>query len=171
MIISTRNCDSIFMNKFYIGLIIATSILLSSCTDIYGPETTWHRGYTNTQIDSNTFTVSYDGLPDTSSQTVQNYMLYRCAELTFQNGFDYFIIIDKHISARHDQNCNQTFDTHKDKKGNWVPPESGSMDCEDTISYTANATIKTYKGKKPANNPFAYNANELMMYLNSQINR
>lgn len=51
-------------------------------------------GYSDHQIDTNTFRVSFRGNGFTSEDEVQDYLLRRCAEVTRKAGFDYFEIID-----------------------------------------------------------------------------
>src|SRR5438270_4343037 len=54
-------------------------------------------GYTDIPLDANTFRVSFEGNGLTSSQTVEIYLLYRCAELTVQRDHDYFVIVERRI--------------------------------------------------------------------------
>jgi len=54
-------------------------------------------GYTTQQIESNRFRVSFKGNSLTNRQTVDTYMLYRAAEVTLQNGGDYFIVVNKDL--------------------------------------------------------------------------
>ena len=41
------------------------------------------------------FRVSFAGNSFTSRETVERYLLFRAAELTVQNGFDHFILVDR----------------------------------------------------------------------------
>ena len=47
-------------------------------------------GYRDTKIDSTHWRVSFSGNSLTSRETVEKYLLYRAAELTLQQGFDWF---------------------------------------------------------------------------------
>ena len=49
-------------------------------------------GYDETQIEDNRFRVSFSGNSLTDRETVENYLLYRAAELTLENGYDHFIV-------------------------------------------------------------------------------
>ncbi len=51
-------------------------------------------GFTDQQIDSNHVRVTFQGNGATARTTVENYLLYRAAELTVKNGFDWFETVD-----------------------------------------------------------------------------
>ena len=55
------------------------------------------RGYTETQIESDRYRISFKGNSLTDRETVENYMLFRAAELTVQRGFDSFTIANRDI--------------------------------------------------------------------------
>src|SRR5437868_8333414 len=53
------------------------------------------QGYRETAYDSTTYRVTFAGNSATEYDIVDRYALYRCAELTQQQGFDYFIVQDE----------------------------------------------------------------------------
>src|SRR5579863_1607631 len=57
-------------------------------------------GYTEARIAQDTALVSFKGNGFTSKERVQLYLLYRCAEVTKQYGYDYFIITGGGTEAR-----------------------------------------------------------------------
>ena len=59
-----------------------------------------YEGYQDVQLDMNTYKVVYWWNTGTSEQRGQDLMLYRCADLTVQRGFDYFVILDDRGGAR-----------------------------------------------------------------------
>ena len=70
-------------------------ILLSS-----GCATGYHRqgfagGYDESQLKADIFRVTFKGNAFISPEKVQDYLLLRCAELTIDNGFSYFIILSE----------------------------------------------------------------------------
>ncbi len=80
-----------------IGLIIAI-LVLSGCASGYQHQGTtlvglWD-GYSSTQIDKNVFQVTFKGNAFTGREKVYDYALLRSAELTLENGYEYFVIID-----------------------------------------------------------------------------
>src|ERR1700683_1245865 len=54
-------------------------------------------GYTTQRIESNRFRIWFRGNSIPSRQTVDTYMLYRAAEVTLENGSDYFVIVNKDV--------------------------------------------------------------------------
>ena len=54
-------------------------------------------GYSEQQIEEDRYRVIFAGNPSTPRETVQNYLLYRSAELTVQNGYDYFTVTDRDV--------------------------------------------------------------------------
>jgi len=53
-------------------------------------------GYRDYRIDATHWRVSFSGNSLTSRETVEKYLLYRAAELTVQQGFDWFQTTDRH---------------------------------------------------------------------------
>lgn len=53
------------------------------------------KGYANQQIESNRWQISFAGNSLTDRKTVETYLLYRAAELTDQEGFDYFQVVQR----------------------------------------------------------------------------
>ena len=52
-------------------------------------------GYTNQQLDQTHYRVSFVGNSLTSRQQVETYLLYRAAELTLQQGFNCFTLVNR----------------------------------------------------------------------------
>jgi hypothetical protein len=53
-------------------------------------------GYSEVQIEPDRWRVSFRGNSLTSRETVEGYLLFRAAELTLQQGYDWFEIVDRH---------------------------------------------------------------------------
>ena len=53
-------------------------------------------GFTDQRLDADHVRVSFQGNTLTSRATVESYLLYRAAELTVAQGFDWFEIVDRH---------------------------------------------------------------------------
>lgn len=133
-------------------------------------------GYTDTRLDRNTVRVSFRGNGYTPIEKVQNYLLYRSAEITNDYGFDYFIVVDNNVDI---------------KRSTYQGPGSFSADTEVTATgyntasakttgtyrsgqkfnfrkYKAIAVIKMFDGEKPAD---GYVAREVLKYLGSSVKR
>ncbi len=52
-------------------------------------------GYSDRQVEPGRFLVSFSGNSVTSRDTVERYLLFRAAELTLQQGYDYFVTAER----------------------------------------------------------------------------
>jgi hypothetical protein len=59
-------------------------------------------GYRDARLDANHWRVNFQGNGVTSRETVERYLLYRAAELTASQGFDWFLETDQHTDRRAD---------------------------------------------------------------------
>ncbi len=157
------------------GMVIA----LAGCATPY-QKSGFSGGYSDVQLDSNTFNVEFRGNGYTRRQTVETYLLYRCAQLTAEAGYDYFVIVGRDTDTK-----NQLFATAGDYTSNTTGNASfygntayGSATTTGTYNppqifsvtkYGGTATIKAFKGNKPADNPNAYDAQELLHYLGPKM--
>ena len=70
------------------------------CSTLPGCATAYQRqdltgGYTNEQVDSITYRVRFKGNNYTSKRKVEDYLLYRCAELTARLGYEHFVVVSQ----------------------------------------------------------------------------
>ena len=82
------------------ALLLTISLTAVSCVTStpYQPEVAGqriHGGYSEQRLGDNRYRVTFDGNTLTSRERVEGYMLYRAAELTVQNGYDWFRIVDR----------------------------------------------------------------------------
>lgn len=153
-------------------------------------------GYSDARIDANTFLVEFHGNGFTSRQTVETYLLYRCAEVTVEAGYDFFVIVGGGVETNDSTNTTTT-PGHFASSTSGTATTSGSAmafgnmatgsattsgSATTTGTYTAPQTntytitthggsvrIKGFKGEKPTDNPNAYDARELLKYLGPSI--
>ena len=78
------------MKKSYLLPII---LMIYSCSTPYQPYGALG-GYKSTELDDNTFRVMFKGNPHTKPETIYNYLERRCAEITVENRFEYFIVFE-----------------------------------------------------------------------------
>ena len=57
-------------------------------------------GYSDARLNSDRWRVSFSGNTVTSRETVERYLLYRAAELTTSQGFDWFVTPDKNTDRK-----------------------------------------------------------------------
>ncbi|MGH6944911.1 MAG: CC0125/CC1285 family lipoprotein [Geminicoccaceae bacterium] len=145
------------------ALALASVLLLAGCASSPTPYQAAHDGYGygEQQIEENRYRVSFAGNAATSRQTVEDYLLYRAAELTVQHGHDYFEVADR--------NTEQAFG------GGYGSPQVGvGMGGGSGLGvglsvpvfgggggssrYTAHMDVLMLDGEKPADDPNAYDA-------------
>ena len=168
-----------------LAVALAGSVALSGCMTAtpYQPATASSAGgYSDQQIESNRFQVSFRGNSLTSRETVERYLLFRAAELSLQNGFDHFILVSKDTETRSETYRTPGFGG--DPWGYWSPywryyrPRYGwrswdpfyddpfwranDWDYRTVNRYEAMAEIVTGKGPKPAGNLRAFDAREVV---------
>ena len=147
-------------------------------------------GYSDRMIEPTRFMVSFAGNSYTSRDTVERYLLYRSAELTVQQGYDYFILSDRNTDRRTRTYATPSFAGGPYGYGYWGPswryrgrgfgwrswdPFWGdpffdrSIDVQTIDKYEASAEIVLGHGPKPANNVRAFDAREVMRNLGPTI--
>jgi hypothetical protein len=86
--------------KAIVAALATSTLLVAGCATetAYRPATGqgfYRAGYSDRQIEPNRFLVSFAGNSVTSRDTVERYLFFRAAELTVQNGYDYFVLADR----------------------------------------------------------------------------
>lgn len=91
------------MINFKTTLLVGAAALLTACataTPYQAANTSGYSGYSQTQIESNRFNVSFSGNSLTDRETVETYLLFRAAEIAVENGFDYFTVVEKETDKK-----------------------------------------------------------------------
>ena len=140
-------------------LAAATLCLLAACAS--GP-TPYQQardgfGYSEQQIEDNRYRVSFAGNSATSRQTVEDYLLYRAAELTVQTGHDWFEVVDRDVV--------QEFSGHGGSPEVGVGFGGGSGSGR----YTADMDIRVHDGEKPQDETDAYDAFSVISRLQPKV--
>lgn len=81
--------QSSFTQRARRAALVGAAFVLTACATPYGQKGLTG-GYTDVQIEPHIYKVTFDGNGKTSSDTVFNYWLYRCAELTKEKGYTFF---------------------------------------------------------------------------------
>lgn len=173
--------------------LVAAGLALSSCMTAtpYQPATnsgTTRGGYTDEQLDSDHFRVSFAGNSLTSRETVERYLLYRAAELTVQKGFDHFILTSRDTETKSQTYVNRSFGGgpfgYWHPYWRWYRPRFGwrswdpfyddpfwdnDFDVQTVERYEATAEIVVGHGPKPATNVRAFDAHEVLSRLGPSI--
>ncbi|MGH8443994.1 MAG: CC0125/CC1285 family lipoprotein [Solimonas sp.] len=131
-------------------------------------------GYSEQRIEQNRFRVTFSGNSDTPKQTVENYLLYRAAELTLQSGFDYFVFASDSTDAntRYLQNFGGYYGFGSYY---WYPRgmygSVGTSTATPITEYEAQASVVMFAGKKKDDDVKAFDAHQVRANLEASILR
>ena len=86
--------------KAVVAALAASTLMVAGCATetTYRPATGQgfnRTGYSDREVEPGRFLVSFAGNSVTSRDTVERYLLFRAAELTLQNGYDYFVMANR----------------------------------------------------------------------------
>ena len=175
--------------------VLTASLSLSACVTPtpYQPAHRGLGGYSETRIEPDRWRVTFTGNTVTSRDTVEGYLLYRAAELTLQNGGDWFAMVDRQTDTRQ-----RTFVDADPFYHPWYGPGfaywrpvwryrgrgaawrtydpwfggpfwGDTTDIETVQNFEATAEIVTHKGAKPADDARAFDAHAVVENLKPKI--
>lgn len=154
----------------FVGCATATPYQAQSGKDEYG--------YQDLKIDDNKYRIVFRGNSVTSRETVETYLLYRAAELTLENKFDYFVVREQQVDVKSDYFANGPMYGMYGGMGRRRYPYyamgyswSGPSTVSSQDRYRAIAYIAMFKGKVPDGKEDAYNAHEVLKNLEPNITR
>lgn len=140
----------------------------------YQPAAGGEMGYADTRIESDRYRVSFRGNSLTDRETVENYLLYRAAELTLQNGYDHFTIADRDTDRdrRMRSSGPRYYGSRLDylyfhPRYGWIgsySPVWGPSTYNEVTRYEASAEIVLGRGPK-GSDPNAFDAREVSKNL------
>jgi hypothetical protein len=182
--------------------IVATLIGLAtgacSTATPYQPDIAGQRvagGYSETKIGEDRYRVNFEGNSLTSRDRVEGYLLYRAAELTIRDGYDWFLIVDR--LTEHDVETYVAPDPlyrpwYGNRYGYWRPhwryhqgrlgwqnwhPEigerfwAGGVDIRTVEQFEAHAELVMRRGAVPAGEERAFNARRVIRDLGPTVER
>ncbi|MBX3663813.1 MAG: hypothetical protein KF804_15285 [Burkholderiales bacterium] len=167
---------------FSLMLVLSFALSVSGCVTPYQKDSPWNAvvgGYSDYRLDENTFVVSFRGGNPTPTANLGPYLLYRCAEVTAEAGFEYFQI----VGQSSDQKVGTTVlpgysTTHGSATGyvtgNTVQAFGSSQTTTippQLLTYRENTlivTIKAYRGGKPSGDA-VYRATDVLKYLGPSV--
>ena len=89
--------------------VISAAALLSACMSgptVYAPAEGTNRGYSEQQIENDRFRVRFDGGADVSFTELEDLAFRRAAELTLEQGHDWFIVVARTNEGNDDRRPN-----------------------------------------------------------------
>ncbi|MFZ2314051.1 MAG: hypothetical protein WAW86_00125 [Gammaproteobacteria bacterium] len=163
-------------------LTLFATLTLTSCLTPYGPYDTILGGYTDRLINQNTAIVNISTTRISGKNMAQSYALYRAAEVTIDNGYDYFIIVSTTHSNRnvrvterenyHGYNTQpprlyNAFPRSLSYSGYRIEGSRSPQECSNSsgcMVYGPTIVIKMYNGIVP-HAPGAFDATDIMAHL------
>lgn len=171
-------------------LAAAATLALSACVTAtpYGPASPQSRyGYSEQRVDADRYRVTFAGNSVTSREQVEMALLLRAAEVTTQSGYDWFATVNR--ATDRDVRYQATPDPfYRDRysrfwgpswryyrRGAWSrwgdPFWGHDIDIREIDRYEASAEIVMGRGPKPAGDPNAFDAREVMQNLGPRVTR
>ena len=170
------------IRKALFGFAAASALGLAACQ--YGPTpyqaaSRYERGYTEQKIEAERYRITFKGNSLTDKDTVENYMLYRAAELTLQQGFDHFTIVDRDTDKKRRINTDGGYFGPRMSYAYFVPRYGWINEYEpfwrpttyiESTQYSATAEVLLGKGPKGAD-PNAFDARDVQKNLGPLVTR
>lgn len=162
-----------------LALVAAAALAACATATPYQPARDGGFGYAESRIESNRYSISFNGNSLTEREAVETNLLYRAAELTVQNGYDYFVVVNRAVDPKRQLYAVPTaryafspYYSYYSPRWGWRP-WTDPFWTTDTISevtrYTATAEIVLFKGPKPSTDPNAFDARDVMANLQPKI--
>lgn len=166
------------MSTRLLAAVAAGVVALTACVTPYKPSGLGG-GFSDSRLDAHTFRVHARGNGYTPADRVQNIALFRCAELTLTNGFDYFVLLDASNSATQayystPSTYTETTTATANAYGRTVVGQAtttGRYTPGVTIPVTrhgADVMFRAFAGAKPPD-PNAFDAMEVVRYLGPSV--
>ena len=174
-----------------LGILMLLGSLLSACGTAtpYGPALDG-KGYSEQKTEQDRFRVSFSGNSLTPRETVENYLLYRAAELTIENGHDHFRVVERDLesSTTYHDTITTTPGAYgyssrrylRDRRGfpytRYPYRQLSSVTSHPITSYVAIANIIIYSEasptrRTPQNDDHSYDARDVLKQLGPTIVR
>jgi hypothetical protein len=178
------------LNRKFVAIAAATAALaLSACATStpYQPAgPSGYNGYSEQRLNSDRYRVSFSGNSLTSREQVEMSLLLRAAELTTQNGYDWFSTANRDVERDtrfYAQPDPFYYDRYRRYWGpswrfyrrgywsRWDPFWGPDIDIRQVDRYEATADIVLGRGQKPAGDPNAFDAREVIENIGGRVTR
>jgi hypothetical protein len=170
-------------------IVAAAALSLSACatTPAYHPATRpGGTGYSEYRVTSDRWRVSFAGNSVTSRDQVEMYLLLRAAELTLENGYDWFEMVDRSTNRDTRYIPADPFwgssawgpywrpSWRAYRRGYWSPWGASAWGPDwdrEVTRYEANAEIVMHRGPRPEGGPHAFDARDVVANLGPRVQR
>jgi hypothetical protein len=181
---------------FALAAVIAAGLAACATPTPYQPNVPGQKasgGYSELRVEENRFRVNFQGNTLTSREAVEGYLLFRAAEVTVQNGYDWFSIVDRATDKQ-----SRTYVEPDPLYRPWYGPGfsywrpswryagrgmgwrswdpfwgdpfwASRVDVRTVDRFEASAEVIMGKGAKPADDPRAFDARSVIENLKPRI--
>lgn len=166
---------------------VASLTMLSACATPtpYAPadlttQRSYNPGFSEVRLEDGRYRLTFAGNDMTSRDTVETYLLYRAAELTVQDGYDWFEVVNRDTDSRSRTVYSDPFPNAYSglswrfySRSRWSAWGMGydTWDAREVKRYEARAEIVMRRGQKPEGVANAYDARSVRGNLESRIVR
>ncbi len=172
----------------------ATGTLLAGCLAVWltacakptpyqaaGEQATY--GYSEEQLDSRTWRLQFAGNAQTPREQVEDYLLYRAAEVARGAGAGGFVVLDRDVeratayrgtvqpSYGSSLSSRILFFGGRYRGGHYIRPYPSATYLRPIDRYTAHATIRIFDGTPPGELGVSFDAEEVLSTLGPRIRR
>ena len=170
------------LRKLIAAAAVTATLGLAACESgptPYQPGGNGDRGFSESRIENDRWRISFKGNSLTGRETVETYMLYRAAELTLQNGYDHFTIVNRDTERDRDIRSSGGYMGTRLSYMYYVPrygwvgawePYWTPERYREVTRYEAYAEILMGRGAK-GDNPNSFDARQVSQNLGPQIQR
>ena len=170
------------LRKLIAAAAVTATLGLAACESgptPYQPGGNGDRGFSELRIENDRWRISFKGNSLTGRETVETYMLYRAAELTLQNGYDHFTIVNRDTERDRDIRSSGGYMGTRLSYMYYVPrygwvgawePYWTPERYREVTRYEAYAEILMGRGAK-GDNPNSFDARQVSQNLGPQIQR
>ena len=168
-------------------ILVAAGALLAACATAtpYGPAGQGSRyGYSEQQVERDRYRVTFSGNSVTSREQVEMGLLLRAAELTVQNGGDWFTTVNRatDVDSRYTAMSNPMSARYRYWSPYWRYYRGGiwtsanpfwdrDVDIHRIDRFEASTEIVVGRGAKPASDPNAFDARDVVQNLSGRVPR
>lgn len=166
----------ILITRRLVSVLACSALLLAACTTPYQRHGL-AGGYSEKKLDTGIYQVAFSGNGYTSRDTVYRSWLYRCAEITVQQGYDWFKVLSP-ASPRGNTNV-ADFDT-----SDAIPTKGGggggsyrapvyvySGGGGGGVRFSATAVIQLFHGTPDPRLPMVYAARDVIRDLGAEVTK
>ncbi|MEM9705261.1 MAG: hypothetical protein AAF850_04200 [Pseudomonadota bacterium] len=178
------------MRLFFAAAFLATLAACATSTPYAPADQGGGYGFAEQRIEDDRFRITFRGNSLTTRETVENFLLYRAAEVTLANGFDYFVVVEGDTETRRQLRSSTFANPGFGAFGGpayfgrypfgfpgrfyafpyyaygfgWGAPFADTVTREIT-RYSAVAFVMLARGEKPEDNPQAFDARSVIENL------